>query len=221
MARRFAATANRCAVAALAMAVLMILGTSSRASAEEPPVFIVGVEEVYYLPHYDGSDGVYTGFAREMFDQFAADCGYVFEYRAMPIDRLVRALLDGEVDLKFPDDPYWQVDLKSNYVMYYSDPIEAYVDGVSVPVGSRLELTDMRLGTIPGFTTRGYDGLVAQGGTALEYNPHLTALVQQVLLGRLDGAYANIDVVQFILREELGAPGALQFQPSLPHTQSF
>ena len=38
---------------------------------------------------------------------------------------------------------------------------------------------------------------------------------------RLDGAYANVDVVQFILREELGLPGALQFPPTLPYTSSF
>lgn len=181
----------------------------------------MGVEDVFYPPHYDGSGEDYTGFAREMFDRFAADCGCVFEYRPMPIERLHRALLEGEVDLKFPDDTYWQLEQKAGHDVYYSDPISAYVDGVSVPVGSVLDLPDMRLGTIRGFTARGYEHLASRDSTVLEYNAHLPALLQQVLIGRLDGAYANVDVVQFILREELGAPGALQFQPSLPYTRSF
>ena len=218
---RCPATVGRRFVIGLAAAFLAWFGTDGPAAAFEPPVFIVGVEDVFYPPHYDGSGENYTGFAREMFDRFAADCGCVFEYRPMPIERLHRALIEGEVDLKFPDDTYWQLEQKAGHDVYYSDPISAYVDGVSVPVGSALDLPDMRLGTIRGFTARGYEHLDSRDSTVLEYNAHLPALLQQVLIGRLDGAYANVDVVQFILREELGAPGALRFQPSLPYTRSF
>ena len=215
------AVVGRRLVLILASALFTWSGTHVPAPASEPPVVIVGVEEVFYPPHYDGSGGDYTGFAREMFDRFAADCGCVFEYRPMPIDRLYRALLDGDVDLKFPDDTYWQPEQKAGHDVHYSDPIAAYLDGVSVPVGNVLEPANMRLGTIRGFTTRGYEHLADGDGVVLEYNAHLPALLQQVLIGRLDGAYANVDVVQFILREELGAPGALQFEPSLPYTRSF
>lgn len=209
--------------AAVGLAVIVIGLPVARSSTfgHDPPVFVVGVEEVFYLPHYDGSNGGYQGFARDLLDQFAMDCGCVFEYRPMPIDRLFHALLEGEIDLKYPDDLYWQSDEKANHEVHYSDPISAYTDGVSVPTVVSGALTDLRLGTVPGFTARGYSGLVARGDITLEYNPHVTALLQQVLIGRLDGAYANVDVVQFILREELGAPGALHFQPLLPHTRSF
>ena len=40
-------------------------------------------------------------------------------------------------------------------------------------------------------------------------------------MGRVDGTYANIDVVEYLLRRELGQPQALVFEPALPHTRTY
>jgi len=53
----------------------------------------------------------------------------------------------------------------------------------------------------------------------LSENPDFTALVRQTLIGRIDGAYANVAVVQYNLKQ-LGKAGALVFDPQLPHTKS-
>ena len=41
-----------------------------------------------------------------------------------------------------------------------------------------------------------------------------------LMIGRVDGVYANVDVVKHLLASELDKPGALEFDEALPHTRS-
>jgi len=73
---------------------------------------------------------------------------------------------------------------------------------------------------VSGFTPFAWLGILKEGRVRLVENPQMRALQRQVLTGRIDGAYASVAVANHILDQELKQPGALVFDPSLPHTRS-
>ena len=52
-------------------------------------------------------------------------------------------------------------------------------------------------------------------------NDSFIALLKQVSLKRVDGAYINVEVARYQLRATLRQPDALVFDPDLPHTKDF
>lgn len=182
----------------------------------------IGVENNQYMPAYSYEDGEYKGFARAVLDAFAKDKGYRFEYRAMPVVRLFTAFVNGEVDLKFPDNAMWSGDMKKDKTVTYSDPVVAYVDGVSVRPDRKGQPADSvkSLGLVRGFTAWDWQDRLKAGAVTLHENNNFTALLETAIAGRNDGAYANVAVVNHQLDKVLGKPGALAFDPTLPHTRS-
>ena len=68
---------------------------------------LMGVEDIEYFPFYAKREGKYVGFAREVFDKFGKQYGHTITYKALPVKRLYGEFINGRVDLKFPDNPYW------------------------------------------------------------------------------------------------------------------
>lgn len=198
---------------------ILALGLSSQAVAGK--IFVLGVENQDYLPAYGQVDGKYQGFARELFDAFARERGYVFEYRALPVPRLYASFFSGQVDFKFPDNANWKQDQRGGKPISYSDPVLTYIDGVVVPADRKaVSIEDIRtLGTVAGFTPWAWLDRVAAGSVRVSENPSFEALVRQVIARRIDGAYANIAVVNYQLNKTLAMPGALVFAPQLPHSR--
>lgn len=190
------------------------------ASAQER--YVVGVEDLDYYPHYRAKDGTYDGFGRTVLDAFADDTGVIFEYRPLPVARLFQSFLAGDVDLKYPDNAYWAADAKDGRGVVYSSPVVGYTDGVSVrpeAVGQPVSEIEV-LGTVQGFTAWDWLDRMENETVQIAENPNFTALIRQAILGRVDGAYANVSVVRYRLERDLEQPGALVFDPSLPHTTS-
>ncbi len=88
----------------LLWALLLIPGTAQSEPVRE---LVIGVQDFRdYLPYSEIRDGDYRGFNRELLDLFAQHQGYRFRYQPFPIKRLYLALLNGQIDLKYPDNPY-------------------------------------------------------------------------------------------------------------------
>jgi len=197
------------------------LALSTGASLCVAQTFVVGVENQDYMPLYGVKDGKYQGFARELFDAFAKERGYTFEYRPLPVPRLYAAFFGSQVDFKFPDNALWKQEQRSGKPLEYSAPVLRYIDGVVVPA----ELKDMpvdgirTLGTVAGFTPWAWIDRVKEGKVKVSENASFEALVRQVVTRRIDGAYANIAVVNYQLNKTLGMPGALSFAAQLPHSR--
>lgn len=202
-----------------ALVFLIALCTSPLALAAKS--FVVGVENHDYLPAYGLKDGQYHGFARELFDAFAKDRGYIFDYRALPVPRLYASFFNGQIDFKFPDNPQWKQDQRSGKSIHYSAPALTYIDGVVVPADRTATTPDeiRTLGTVAGFTPWAWMDRVDTGKVKLVENASFEALVRQVVARRIDGAYANIAVVNYQLDKILGTPGALVFAPQLPYSR--
>jgi polar amino acid transport system substrate-binding protein len=175
---------------------------------------IIGVEDIQYLPYYQSEKGVFSGFARDLFDAFARENNLEVIYRPMSIRRLHKALVEEKIDLKFPDNPNWNSAVKQGVNIEYSASVVAYTDGVMVKaLGNEIK----RLGTIKGFTPWAWLDQIKQKQVALYENPNFTGLLQQVFLDRLDGAYINVDVARYTLKNILKREGELQFDNSLPY----
>jgi len=183
---------------------------------------LVGVEDLTYHPHYAIENGEYSGFGRAVLDAWAADRGHTVIYKAFPVKRLMSMLVDGEIDLKYPDNAYWSSDLKANKNVIYSEAVVEYVDGVSVPpenLGKGMGAV-AKLGTVRGFTPWAWVDETRSGKVELSEVNALDALIKQALAGRIDAAYANVSVIRHQL-DQMGETGKLVFDPDLKHTRDF
>lgn len=204
----------------LFVAAFSAIGAASASASAQ--TYVVGVENIDYLPQYAYKDGEYGGFARALLDAFAADKGYKFEYRALPVARLFAEFVGLDVDLKYPDNVKWSADLKSKATVVYSDPVVNYIDGVNLPpdrVGKGVENLKV-LGAVRGFTPWDWLDAVKSGAVKLQENNSFSAMLETALAGRVDGAYGNVAVAANVLENNLKQPGALVFDAGLPHTRS-
>ena len=199
----------------------LVAGASLSATANAETI-VVGVEDIQYLPHYTWENGEYSGFGRAFFDAWAEANGHTLEFRGMSINRLMRAVVEKEIDLKYPDNAYWAADLKEGKGVVYSEPVTSYIDGVSVLPDRKGKGADAikTLGTVVGFTAWDWLDRINSGAVTLSENGDFTALVKQGLRGRVDGVYGNVANVNYVLNNGLSQPGALVFDESLPHTAS-
>lgn len=203
----------------LLLAALQPAGAADPMRAEPAPAsvrtYVVGVEELDYLPYYGTVDGQVDGAIRDLLDAFAADSGYRFVYRPMPILRLFAALERGDIDFKFPENPLWTHPEKQAIALSYSRPLLLATDAAFV-LPDRLGRTaaEIRsLGKILGFDLPFW---------SRRPNPPELFTVQSVdsllmigLAGRVDAVHANVAVMEEVLRRR-GREGALIRDPGLP-----
>ena len=191
-------------------------------TASQAESYVIGVEKMAFAPHYSvDQQGQYQGFARELFDLFATHSGVQLSYRALPVARLLPALLQGEVDFKYPDSDSWAQTQKLGKDVHYSQAVVAYVDGVLVAPqrqGQALEQLK-RLGMVSGWTPWGYQLGIETGQIQLTYSDDLRKMIQQTLKKDTDGAYFNVVVATHYLDNIRARPGALVFDAKLPHTR--
>lgn len=206
----------------LRLVVLSLCLVAGSATAAAPANLVIGVENQPYLPAFTYEHGEYRGFARELFDAFAKDRGYRIEYRALPVPRLYASFFDGQVDFKFPDNPHWKSEQRGAHKIVYSDPVMASMDGVFVVPGGKVRQADdvQVLGTVSGFTPWAWSDRIKAGKVAVSENTGFDALIRQTLAGRVDGAYANVAVVNYQLEQVLHKPGALQFRADFPSSRN-
>ena len=112
---------------------------------------MIGVEKLAFAPHYSiDAQGQYQGFARDLFDLFARKSGVELSYKVLPVEQLLPALLNGHVDLKYPDSDTWAQTQKAGKPLIYSQAVVDYVDGVLVApqrLGQPLAVS-LRIGAI-------------------------------------------------------------------------
>lgn len=209
---------NRKSIGILVAALFLLNGMPAAAADK---IFTIGVEDLDYYPAYKVQNGNYTGYARELLDAFAKERNYRFEYKPFPVSRLFANFFQGQVDLKFPDNPSWQKDQRAGKNITYSTAVMTYIDGALV----RPEMKDVApdkiktLVTVAGFTPWAWLDLIKTQQVALRENTNFTALAQQVIAKRADAAYASVAVLNYQLDNVLKTPGALVFNSKLPHSK--
>ncbi len=199
----------------------LLLTCSIPAVAET--AYVIGVEQAEFLPHYSGdANGNFKGFTRELFDRFATHSGVRLVFRVMPADVLLPALLAGEIDAKYPDNPNWSPQAKTGRNLHYSQPVVNYVDGVMVmPRRAGLGLDELRrLAVVDGWSPRGFEELIGANRVQVVSSKGLPRMVRQVLRRDAEGAYYTVVVAAYYLNNVRARPGALVFDAGLPHTRA-
>lgn len=192
-------------------------------STKEKNEYTVGVQDFEeYLPESTYKNGEYSGFARELLDLFASKNGYKFVYKPLSINRLYSEFLEGNVDFKYPDNEYWSKDLKEGKNVVYSSPAVNYVDGVMVLEKNKdITVENLKkMGIVMGFTPFAYMDKINAGQIEKIENPNYDGLMQQVLEGRVDGAYSNIAITKYYFEKNSNQKEKLVFASNLPYTKS-
>ncbi len=184
--------------------------------------FVIGVENLDYMPYYTSSGGKYKGFAREIFDAFGKEKGYRFKYKILSVKRLFSEFINKKVDFKFPDNPCWSDSDKKGYKIVYSEPVVAYIDGVMVTTKRKGKGVNSlnKLGTVLGFTPWVYLDMIKDNKVKVSENSSFQGLIKQCIVGRVDGIYMNPVVCNYQLSNVIKKPNSLVFDPGLPHTKS-
>ena len=182
----------------------------------------IGVEDIEYFPIYANRDNGYSGFARELFDEFGKRYNYTIEYKILPIKRLYQEFLSGRVDLKFPDNQYWAQDKKEGKTITYSEEVLKYIDGVMVSPNHANSDKDFlkKLGILRGFTPWDYLDDQKAGIVTVHESSTLKSLIKQTLAGRIDGVYFNVLVARYYMKHTFFEENALVFNSQLPHSES-
>lgn len=201
--------------------LIFIIATPLAHAETSKKTLIIGVEDNRYMPHYSYENGEYIGFGRDVLDAFFSEMQYSYRYRALPVARLFQTFLDQGVDFKYPDNAIWSEEAKKGHEISYSQPVVTHIDGVSVlreNLGRHVDEIRL-LGTVRGFTAWPWIDRIKSGKTILSENSSTKRLIQQTVIGRIQGAFANISVIQYMQNNYMDQKNALVFDESLPHTK--
>jgi ABC-type amino acid transport substrate-binding protein len=183
----------------------------------------IGVEDIGFHPHYWLSkQGEYSGFAREFFDQFAKDNDLDIEYIPYPPDQLLTALLNEEIDLKYPDNPLWGSTAKEGKPFTYSEPIVLVVEGTLVnPRRKQQGLENIEtLGTIRGFTPWIYSDQIQSGTIKLLEYDDLKSLIRASIKNEINAIFFNVVVLTYFVDNLSTLPFLVEFDETLPDSKS-
>lgn len=183
--------------------------------------FTIGVESNDYMPIYKGDGGSYTGFARDLLDAFGAKYGHTFTYMPMPVSRLWdEYLVQKSLDLKFPDNGYWNGDAKKGIKIVYSDGLIRVTEGLMVLPQAKGKGAVSKIGTLRGFTPYPYLGQIKEKKiTVTEVNTTESA-ISVGEAGRVDGVYLGVMAANYVMGERMKKPGILVFDEQLPSSKS-
>lgn len=198
----------------LLVSMLAALGSTSAWSGN----FSIGVEGHDYLPISKGDGGVYSGYARDVLDAFAAKYGHTFTYKPLPVSRLFDEFaVQKSVDFKFPDNAYWSADAKKGIAIRYSKGLVAVTEGLLVLPAKKGKVPSIsKMATLRGFTPFPYlDQINAKKIAVTEVNA-ADAAINMAEAGRVDGVYLGVLAANHIMAEGMKKPGLLVLDDALP-----
>lgn len=210
------------ALVSITCAIVTSIFLASASASVVAKEYLIGVENIEYYPLYAKREGRYEGYARALFDAFAKQSGHTFKYKSLPIKRLFKGFVEGDLDFKFPDSPYWKQDLKKNKKVVYSQSVIEYIDGVLVRpenMGKGKEILKS-IGVLRGFTPWDYLDDIKSKHLSLKEVNSLKSLIEMTKAGRLGGVYFNVIVANYFQEKTLFEKGGILFDKDLPHTRS-
>ncbi len=197
---------------------------------KELKAIVIGVENIEYLPYYDGSDSKkpnFTGFSEKLLKQFSREFGYSVKFYPAPLNRLYRDLVaENYIDFKYPDNPQWQKSFKDTFSkpnpIIYSESILNTVTGIA-SLQQNTTLSDCsRIGKVRGFTSQSYKSHFMKKQIDVVETADTTELISLLLLKRINCIYISKDVLNYKMREEFENRVPVYFHDKLAvDVQSF
>ncbi len=204
----------------LKLMLFLLIIKFSDVYAKNEQVYIVGVENIDYMPYYTvNSSGEYGGYSRDLLDLFCKKNNIKFKYQPMSVLRLFREFLDGNVDFKFPDDKLWQSQLKADKNIFYSNNAVEYIDGLII----RNEFKDKKIedlkiiGTIRGFEV----GVYKEKNIKILESSSIAELLNKLDKKEIDGVYFNINVALNFINKNNFFKNKFAFKKEFPYTRDY
>lgn len=214
--RPLALTHNETMMKILTLFIIFILSTPSKADE-----FTVGVEQINYFPFYQMENKeMKLSFFKEVLDAYGSQKGHTFKYVSYPLGELTKALWEGKIDFRYPDNPAWLVDANVKDNIFFSVDVVTFIEGLMVTssrAGASID-TIKSIGTIKGYTPWPYVDRIRR--KLIQHKEFESAyyLVKNVSDGVIDAAFININVAESILREA-NLEGTLIFARHLPYLE--
>jgi hypothetical protein len=165
----------------------------------------LGVEATNYSPYYYLSDEQkYQGAAREIFDLFSEVNQLKVSYDPMPVPRLFNEFVNGNIDLKFPDNPLWSNSLKTEVKVFYSKAVFNVNESLLILKQKNTEITKEKIkkvGTILGFSLPGIAKPVANKEFETVKTKGIEQLIHMLVSERVQGVYFNESVALDIAKK--------------------
>ncbi|WP_338363200.1 amino acid ABC transporter substrate-binding protein [uncultured Pseudoalteromonas sp.] len=204
------------------LAVIYGVLVADIALGEPVKKYVVGVENIEYLPYYDGSGKnkqSYYGFSRELLELFAKQHKIKFEFYTLPIPRLYKEFIEHQhVDFKYPDNPNWHNAYKKKLhsSITYSEPSIITHSGIA-SLKPNITFNDCKsLAKVRGFTLQGLQALTKKPALKLLETDNVIEMIYLLFKERIDCIYISRDVLEYNLSEFFDTPVPVYFQHQLP-----
>lgn len=166
--------------------------------AVEPNHLWFGVEITDYAPYYYlDSEQRYQGAARDVFDLFSNTINIAASYEPMTVPRLFNEFVQGNIDLKFPDNPLWSASLQSGVTVFYSKPIFQVNESLLILNDAPQEVAAQditQVGSISGFTVPGIAENISNNEFEIIHTKKIEQLIHMLVSKRVQAVYFNEDV---------------------------
>jgi len=159
-----------------------------------PETIRLGVENLDYSPFYSSNGIQYTGYTRDLFDEFARDTGYTITFLPRKVNDLMDDFFQMKIDAKFPDNSFWHQNRRKTRDIYYS----LVIMKTEIGVQSLQSNKDVAiLGIVEGFTP----WIILKKINTKEINlikrTKMKTLIKMLYDGEIDGIYASEDVISY------------------------
>ena len=203
----------------LPFALLLLINNAKSATH-----YVVGVENIEYLPYYDGSGADnrdYYGFSQKLLTLFAQQHDFEFEFYTLPINRLYKEFVEHRhVDFKYPDNPSWKSSYKASFIdvnkIIYSQPTVVTKTGIaSLNINITIDEC-ISFATVRGFTPQSFKPLMNNENVELIETANVIELIELLLKERVECIYISNDVLNYNLLKYFKLTRPVYFQNELP-----
>lgn len=201
-------------------AVLMLCWCCCISWSLQAKVYVIGIEQLDYYPHYDFKSAQPRGYFFDLIQLYSQWSGDKFMFKALPVKRLYKDSAE-LTDFVYPDNLAWQphLDIDQSVAKHYSAPV-IYTLGATMvlPEKRQMQLADFKiLANIHGFSPTRWIALKPEYKFKILDVPDAESALRMAIRGRVDAANVEYNVAQYHLKQMQFA-GALVMAEHLPFT---
>ena len=187
--------------------IIVILAISQNLFAQQEQLktsYIVGVQSADSSPLYNfNKSHEFGGSLKQKLDLFAAKNHINFIYKLYNKKDALKALINGEIDFRFPDNPFWSSAVKKNHNILYSNPITYYIEGLFVTRHSEIYNPDdiKTLGVVGGILPWPLHHYTETRKMTLVKSNNCKLLIKKLIDRDIDAAYCNYEVGNYYIKQ--------------------
>jgi polar amino acid transport system substrate-binding protein len=202
---------------------LLIIPNIFATNAQVKKTFIVGVQSNNEFPLYNFNPKVgFEGIFKKFFDDFAEEEGIKFIYKTLPKNKMLKSFLSGDIDFRFPDNPFWSSAVKRSKNIVYSSSIYYYIEGVFTKKEQNFSGLDQMksLGIVGEVVPWSLHHYIEARKITITKSDNCKLLIKELIDGDIEGAYCNYHVANYYIAK-FGLQDKIIFAENLPNVDDY